>query len=257
MGALSVIGSEYFKSNYRPLVPDARELRYGQLEDLDQISCRTAAVIMETVQAESGVTPPTKEYMKALRERCDFVGALLILDEIQAGMGRTGSLWAFEQFGIKPDILLTAKALGGGMPLGAFIAPKAIMHDLIENPILGHITTFGGHPVSCAAGMAALEFIREEGLYPTVKKREALFRELLVHPKVVRFKSFGFLMAIEFPDFETNSKVIEACMRKGIITDWFLFANNCLRISPPLIITEDEIRKSCSLILEAIDEALA
>jgi acetylornithine/succinyldiaminopimelate/putrescine aminotransferase len=257
MGALSVLGSEYFKSAFRPLIPDARQLPYGHLPSIEQISCRTAAVIMETVQAESGVTPPSIEYMQALRRRCDETGALLILDEIQAGMGRTGKTWAFEHFGIEPDILLSAKALGAGMPLGAFIAPKEIMQSLIENPILGHITTFGGNPVSCAAGLAGLNEILENDWLEKVKEKEQLFVELLQHPAIKVFKHFGFLMAVEFEDFETNKAVIDACMKRRLITDWFLFADNCLRLSPPLIITEEQIKEACQIIIDAIEDVQA
>lgn len=256
MGALSVIGSEYFRSNYRPLIPGNLELNYGHLPDLEKISCRTAAVIFETIQAESGITPPSQEYMNALRAKCDETGALLILDEIQAGMGRTGKLWAFQHFGIEPDVLLTAKALGGGMPLGAFIANHEKMQVLIENPYLGHITTFGGHPVSCAAGQAGMEFILEENLFDQVSRKNELFRELLQHKAIKRFRHFGFLMALEFENFETNKAIIDACAKRGIITDWFLFADNCLRISPPLIITEEEIKEACGLILKAIEDVV-
>ena len=178
---------------------------------------------------------------------------LLILDEIQAGFGRTGKLWGFEHFDIVPDILLLGKALGGGMPLGAFIADKKLMGELTANPVLGHITTFGGHPVCCAAGMAALQVLSDESLMTTVSQKEQLFRSLLVHKKIRAVRSFGLWMAVEFDSFELNKKVIDHCIANGVLTDWFLFAPNCMRICPPLVITEDQIRKAVSVILSALD----
>jgi acetylornithine/succinyldiaminopimelate/putrescine aminotransferase len=195
--------------------------------------------------------------MQALRKKCDEAGTLLILDEIQTGFGRTGKLWGFEHFGIVPDILLLGKALGGGMPLGAFIADKKLMNHLTENPVLGHITTFGGHPVCCAAGMAAMKVLFDEGMMNEVQQKEKLFRSLLVHPKIKTVHSFGLWMALEFDSFETNKKVIDACIHPstgsgGVLTDWFLFASNCLRISPPLIISEEEIKIACKTIIESL-----
>jgi acetylornithine/succinyldiaminopimelate/putrescine aminotransferase len=176
----------------------------------------------------------------------------LILDEIQAGFGRTGKLWGFENFEIIPDVLVLGKALGGGMPLGAFIADKKLMDAFTENPVLGHITTFGGHPVCCAAGMAAMKVLLEEKVISGVKAKEEVFRSLLVHPKIKAIRSFGLWMALEFDSFETNKKIIDICIVSGVMTDWFLFASNCLRISPPLIISEDQITKACHKILDAI-----
>ncbi len=249
-GALSIIGDEYWRNAFRPLLPDVRHLDYNSFEAIDEITEATACVIAETVQGEAGVNAPVKEWMQALREKCDQTGALLILDEIQAGFGRTGKLWGFEYFGIVPDVLLFGKALGGGMPLGAFIADKKRMDVFTENPVLGHITTFGGHPVSCAAGLAAMKVLLEEKFTEKVKQKEELFRSLLQHRKIKAVRSFGLWLAVEFDSFETNKKVIDACIKKGALTDWFLFAPQCLRISPPLTITEEEIKKACEIINE-------
>jgi acetylornithine/succinyldiaminopimelate/putrescine aminotransferase len=190
--------------------------------------------------------------MQVLRERCRETGTLLILDEIQAGFGRTGKLWGFEHFGIVPDVLILGKALGGGMPLGAFIADKKLMNAFTEKPILGHITTFGGHPVCCAAGMAALKVLLEEKIIDSVNEKEKLFRSFLSHKKIKAIRSFGLWMAVEFDSFEINKKVIDACIESGVMTDWFLFASNCLRISPPLVISKEQVEQACDKILSAI-----
>lgn len=250
-GALSVIGDEYWRNAYRPLLPDVRHLEFNSIEALNEITDRTACVIAETVQGEAGIIIPSSEWMKALRAKCTETGTLLVLDEIQSGFGRSGKRWGFEHFGIVPDILLLGKALGGGMPLGAFISDKKIMEALTGNPVLGHITTFGGHPVCCAAGKAALEALTEEGWIGTVKEKEALFRSLLTHPGIRAIRSFGLWMAVEFDSFDTNKKVIDACIKNGVLTDWFLFSPSSLRISPPLIISEEEIRKACQVISDA------
>jgi acetylornithine/succinyldiaminopimelate/putrescine aminotransferase len=252
-GALSIIGSEYWRNAYRPLLPDILHLDYGSGEVFELISGNTACIVAETVQAEAGIIAPAKEWMQALRRKCSETGTLLILDEIQTGFGRTGKLWGFEHFGIVPDIILLGKALGGGMPLGAFVADKKLMDTFTDNPVLGHITTFGGHPVSCAAGMAAMQALLEEGMMKSVSKKEYLFRSLLIHPKIKAVRSFGLWMAIEFDSFESNKKIIDACIAKGILTDWFLFGANCLRISPPLVISEAQIRKACAVILETCE----
>lgn len=248
-GALSVIGDEYWRNTFRPLLPDVLHLEYNSFDSLDFITNQTACVIAETIQAEAGIIVPTKEWMLALRKKCDDTCTLLILDEIQAGFGRTGKLWGFEHFDIAPDVLLLGKALGGGMPLGAFIADKKLMDLFTDNPVLGHITTFGGHPVSCAAGMAAMKALLEEEWIATVKAKEELFASLLIHPKIKAVRSFGLWMAVEFDSYETNKKVIDACITEGVLTDWFLFASNCLRISPPLIISEEQIKRTCEVII--------
>ncbi len=257
-GALSVMGSEYWRNAFRPLLPGIIHCDYGSFEALDDINEQTACVIAETIQAEAGIIAPTIEWVQALRKKCTNTGTLLVLDEIQTGFGRTGKLWGFEHFDIVPDILLLGKALGGGMPLGAFIADKKMMDAFTDNPVLGHITTFGGHPVSCAAGMAAMEVliggrhpigIGSVPLSDGVPEKEKLFRSLLVHPKIKTVRSFGLWLAIEFDSFETNKKIIDACITNGVLTDWFLFASGCLRISPPLVISDTQIRKACDVII--------
>lgn len=253
-GALSVMGSEVFKNAYRPLLPDVQLLEYNNIADLENISCRTAAVIVETIQGEAGAVVPSAEFLQALRKKCTEQGALLIFDEIQCGFGRTGKLFAFEHFGIVPDILLTAKAMGGGMPIGAFISSNQIMNVLTHNPILGHITTFGGHPVSCAASLAALNELVNTNLIDEVKGKEELFRKLLVHPKIKAIHGKGLLLSVEFESHEFMFKVIERGFANGIITDWFLFSDNRMRLAPPLIITNKQIAESCALLLQSIEE---
>ncbi len=262
-GALSVMGSEYWQQAFRPLLPDVLQMNYNSFEDLENITERTACVIAETIQAEAGVIVPQHGWLKALRKKCDETGTLLVLDEIQCGFGRNGSLWAFEQFDVVPDILLLGKALGGGMPLGAFIADKKIMDSLTHDPVLGHINTFGGHPVCCAAGLAAFEVLINEDLVASVHEKEKLFLSLLKHPKIKAVRSRGLMMAVEFDDFETNKKVIDALVEGSVrperphfyvFTDWFLFASNCLRIVPPLTITEEEIAIACEKINAVLRE---
>jgi acetylornithine/N-succinyldiaminopimelate aminotransferase len=251
-GALSIMGDEYWRNAFRPLLPDVLHLEYNSFDALNDITARTACVFAETVQAERGVYAPTREWMQALRRKCDATGTLLILDEIQTGFGRTGTLWGFEQFDVIPDVVLMGKALGGGMPLGAFIADKKLMWQLTENPVLGHITTFGGHPVCCAAGLAAMKVLLKEKLMEGVKAKEALFRELLQHPQIKAIRSAGLLIAIEFNNHEANKKIVDACLANGVLTDWFLFAPQCMRIAPPLTITPKLIKKACGVMLNAL-----
>ncbi|MES2278035.1 MAG: aspartate aminotransferase family protein [Bacteroidota bacterium] len=251
-GALSIMGNEEYKQAYRPLLPGIGFIRFNEMADLDLVSTQTACVIIETVQGEAGIRVPDMAYMQALSQRCKATGTLLVLDEIQAAMGRTGKLFAFEHFDIVPDILVLAKALGGGMPLGAFVASTPIMDTLKENPMLGHITTFGGHPVCCAAGLAALEVLLNEHLIDTVAEKEALFRELLVHPAIKEVRGKGLMLAVELADFDTNKQIIDRCIANGVITDWFLHCSNSMRIAPPLVITREQIRAACKVILEAI-----
>lgn len=258
-GALSMIGDEYFRNAFRPLLPDVLHLDYNSYDAIDAITSRTACVIAETVQAERGIFAPTKEWMKALQQKCKETGALLILDEIQTGFGRTGTLWGYQQFKVVPDIVLLGKALGGSMPLGAFVANRKLMSKLTEDPVLGHITTFGGHPVCCAAGLAAMKVLLKGGIMEKVAEKEMLFHNLLHHPKIRAVRSCGLMMAVEFDSFETNKKVIDACInrKKGstrVLTDWFLFAPNCLRIVPPLTISNKEIKEACEIIIEAIEK---
>lgn len=253
-GALSLLGDEYWRSAYRPLLPGITHVNYNTQEAIEAIDTQTACIIIETIQAEGGVKPPTAAWLQALRKKCTETGTLLVLDEVQAGFGRTGKLWGFENFDIVPDILVLGKALGGGMPLGAFVANKTIMDSFTLNPVLGHITTFGGHPVSCAAGMAAMQALLEENLTAGVQGKAQLFLSLLQHPGIVAVHQYGLWLAVEFDSFTTNKKVIDACIEQGVFSDWFLFAANCLRISPPLVITEEQIKKACAVILSAIDK---
>jgi acetylornithine/succinyldiaminopimelate/putrescine aminotransferase len=255
-GALSVMGSEYWQQAFRPLLPGISQLNYNDIDALSQITEETACVIAETIQAEAGVNLPNQSWITALRKRCTETGALLILDEIQCGFGRNGTLWAFEQFDVVPDILLLGKALGGGMPLGAFVSDKKIMDSFTFNPVLGHINTFGGHPVSCAAGLAAFEVLLEDKIINHIKSKEQLFLSLLKHNKINKVSSIGLMIAVHFDSFETNKKVIDALIEKGVFTDWFLFAANALRISPPLNISDVEIEKACGIILEVLDERI-
>ena len=253
-GALSVMGSEYWQQAFRPLLPDILQLNFNSFEDLEQITRKTACVIAETIQAEAGVIAPQNDWLKALRKKCTDTGTLLVLDEIQCGFGRNGTLWAFEQFGVVPDILLLGKALGGGMPLGAFIADKKIMDTLSHDPVLGHINTFGGHPVCCTAGMAAFEVLLDEKLVQQVKKKEELFVKMLDHPQIKIVRSRGLMIAVEFENYETNKQLIDELIADGIFTDWFLFASNCLRIVPPLTITAEEITMACGKIIKALNK---
>jgi acetylornithine/succinyldiaminopimelate/putrescine aminotransferase len=252
-GALSVMGNEYFKQAYRPLLPGIRFIEFNNLRDLEHINSETAAIIIETIQGEAGVRVPDTDYMQALRKRCNQTGTLLILDEIQTGFGRTGKLFGFEHYNIKPDILLLAKGMGGGMPIGAFISGNEIMSVLRENPILGHITTFGGHPVSCAAGLANLEVILEESLFKDVSIKESLFRKYLQHPEIKEIRGIGLMLSIQLSNFSQVEYVSNYCSDKGIIIDWFLHCDTAMRIAPPLIISEEEIKLACTIILKALD----
>jgi acetylornithine/succinyldiaminopimelate/putrescine aminotransferase len=253
-GALSIMGSEYWQQAFRPLLPDVLQLNYNNFDDLEQITDRTACVVAETIQAEAGVITPKDGWLTELRKRCNITGTLLVLDEIQCGFGRNGSLWAFEQFETVPDILLLGKALGGGMPLGAFISDKKIMDSFTHDPVLGHINTFGGHPVCCAAGLAAFKVLLEGTMVQEVMRKEGLFRSLLTHKHIKYFRSAGLMIAVEFENFQVNKKVIDACIEKAVFTDWFLFAPHALRIAPPLNIPDADIKKACAIILQVLDE---
>jgi len=251
-GALSVMGDESLKRKFRPLLPDVCQLAFNNEDDLKEITERTAAVIIEPVQGEAGVKIASPGFIKKLRQICDETGALLIFDEAQTGMGRTGKLFAFEQYEVVPDILMLAKSFGGGMPLGAFISSKQIMDTLAENPALGHITTFGGHPVCCAAGLAAFEVLLRKKIIEGVEAKGKLLESLLKHPKIKAVRRMGLMMALEFENFEENKKIIDRCIEKGLLTDWFLFAPHCMRIAPPLIVSEQEIRNACEIILSCM-----
>ncbi len=254
-GAAALMTPTTFSQAYLPLLPGIHHIEFNEEKDLEKIDSHTACAIVETVQGEAGVRPPANGYLKKLRKRCDETGALLVLDEIQAGYGRTGSLWAFEQYGMVPDILLVAKGMGGGMPIAAFIASKEVMDVLSFKPVLGHITTFGGHPVCCAAALATLESLLETDYIDQVKAKEALFRKLLVHPAIVEIRSAGLMMAVELENFELIRKVQKECLNRGVIIDWFLFDLKSFRIAPPLIISEEEIRQACVVLIEAIEKS--
>ena len=254
-GAMSVMGSDVYKQAYGPLLADVKKIDFNSIDQLNQITEKTACVIIEPIQGEAGVRVPEKNYLKRLREQCNRVGALLIFDEIQTGYGRTGKLFAFEHYDVVPDILVLAKGFGGGLPLGAFIASKEMMNDLAHNPVLGHITTFGGHPVSCAASLATLQILLEEKYIAEVEEKYLLFKELLHHPQIKEVRGKGLLLAIELDSFDQAKKVIEKCIENGVVSDWFLFASNCIRIAPPLIITKDEIKHACHVILDAVEKS--
>jgi len=254
-GSLSIMGGETFKQAFRPLLPDVRHLDYNNTEQLNQITSKTACVIVEPIQGEAGVVLPKDNFLSQLRERCSKVDALLVFDEIQTGLGRTGKMFAFENYNVTPDILVLAKALGGGMPLGAFIASKEIMWSLTNNPVLGHITTFGGHPVSCTAALASINVIIDENLVDSVNKKEKIFREILEkHPLVKEVRSKGLLMAVELGSFDKMLDLVKFGVKNGFITDWFLFCDTSFRISPPLTITEEECRLAAELIVKGLDE---
>lgn len=254
-GSLSVSGNEVKKQAFRPLLPEVRFIDFNSMPDLNQITERTACVIMETVQGDAGVRIPSKKYMSAVRQRCNETGALLILDEIQCGMGRSGTFFAFEQFGISPDILTLAKALGGGLPLGAFIADKKIMNTLTHDPMLGHITTFGGNPVCCAAALAAIEEIQEKHLLDEVEEKGRMFEALLRHPKIKEVRRIGLMFAIDFESADIVNRIVMGAKEMGVICYWFLSHPYSFRIAPPLIITKKQIEESCEIILTAIDNA--
>jgi acetylornithine/succinyldiaminopimelate/putrescine aminotransferase len=253
-GALSIAGDENFKHAFRPLLPDIRHIHHGLVEDLKKITNKTAAVVIEIVAGEAGVKTAPATYFQALRKRCDETGTLLIVDEIQSGFGRTGTFWAYQPMKIVPDILLTAKGMGGGMPIGAFLANETLMKTLSFEPVLGHITTFGGHPVSCAASLATLRYIEKEHLIDQIASKSDLFKSLLQHPIIQEVRGIGFMLAVEMKDFKTVKAVIDECILHGLITDWFLFCDNSLRIAPPLTITEEEIKIACNILLQAMDK---
>ena len=257
-GAMSMMGQpegEEWKNAFRPLLPDTKAIRFNCEEDLQQITERTACVLCEPVQGEAGVRPPQDGYLQALRKRCTEVGTLLIFDEIQTGMGRTGEMFAMQKYGVTPDIVCLAKALGGGMPLGAFVSSQHIMSTLTHNPVLGHITTFGGHPVCCAAGLAAMKFLQENKVVEDVERKGALYEELLKdHPAVKEIRRSGLLLAVELGKSEKLYKIMDLFIEEGIMSDWFLFCDTAFRISAPLVITDDEIRDSVRIIRNCLDK---
>lgn len=254
-GALSILGNEEMKYAFRPLLPDIRLMDFNSFEQIQNISSKTAAVVIETIQAEAGIILPKSGYLEAVKKRCEEVGALLILDDIQMGFGRTGKLFSFENYTFEPDILTIAKGMGGGMPIGAFIAPKEMMNQLQFNPSLGHITTFGGHPVSCAASKASLEVILEENLCAQAREKGQLFVEALVgHPKIRDIRQKGLMMAIELESEEAGAKAMKVLWDNKLIVDQFLFNRTSFRIAPPLTITKEEIQKINKTIINCFDQ---
>jgi acetylornithine/N-succinyldiaminopimelate aminotransferase len=257
LGALSITGNENKKRAFRPLMPDSRILGFNSSEDLKLISSKTAAVIIEPIQGDAGVRIPDKDFMLALRRKCDETGALLIFDEVQTGFGRTGKMFAFEHFEIIPDIITLAKAMGGGMPVGAFISDRKIMSGLSHDPVLGHITTFGGHPVVCAAAIANIDVLVEEHIIEDVEEKGQMFEKLIRHPSIKEFRRIGLMMAIEFGNEDIVRKIVKNCLENGVITFWFLSTASSFRLSPPLVITNEEIKKASKIILSAIEDGIS
>jgi len=257
-GALSVMGSEYWQQAFRPLLPDVYQFEYGSRAALEAIDNKTACIIMEPMQSEAGVNTAEKSWLQAIRHKCDQTKTLLISDEIQTGFGRSGKLFAMQDTGVIPDILLLGKALGGGMPLGAFIADKKIMDVLSHQPVLGHITTFGGHPVCCAAGLASLQILTElfDENEDFVEQKKQLFLSHLKHEAIKKVSAYGLLIAVHFEDYAMNKKIIDQCILNGVFTDWFLFADNALRIAPPLTISVEEINAACQKIIQSINDVI-
>jgi acetylornithine/succinyldiaminopimelate/putrescine aminotransferase len=254
-GSMSVSGNEVKKTAFRPLLPDIRFIEFNNIDDLEEITTSTAGVIMETIQGDAGVRVPSREFMTRLRKKCDDTGAILILDEIQCGMGRTGTLFAFEQFGIAPDILTIGKAFGGGLPIGAFISSRERMKMLSHDPMLGHITTFGGNPVCCASALATLEVITEGNILEEVRRKSRLIESLLVHPAIREVRSAGMMFAVDFDSEERVQRIVSAALKDGVIGFWFLSHPYSFRIAPPLTITDEEISESCEIILNAIKKS--
>ncbi len=252
-GALSVSGNEYHKNAFRPLLPLVNFIEFNAEEDLQKITEKTAAVILETIQGAAGFLLPDHSYIQKLKKRCEETGTLLILDEIQPGFGRTGKLFAFEHYGIVPDILVMGKGMGGGVPVGAFISSRKIMETLSHSPKLGHITTFGGNPLIAAASHATLKEVLSSGLMNEISKKEQLFRELLVHPKIKKINGKGLMLAVDLGSPDYTLKVAKDCMGKGLIVFWQLYRNEYLRISPPLTISEEEIREGCRILLDVLN----
>lgn len=255
-GALSIQGDEFFKQAFRPLVPGHRMLQYNHCDDLEQITDHTACVVVEPIQGEAGCLPADADWLSALRKRCTQTGALLIFDEVQTGYGRTGTLFSFQHYGVIPDILVLAKGFGGGLPLGAFISSQANMLALTQNPVLGHITTFGGHPLSCSASLQTLKELLFSSYIHDVSEKEQLFRNELQHSAILSITGKGLMLAVEFESAALNMRVIERCIQNGIITDWFLFNDRKMRITPPLIISKKQIIQACKKIKKSIEEAL-
>ncbi len=257
-GCLSIIGDDAFKHSFEPLLPETKRIAFNNFDDLSRITAKTAAVFVEPIQGEAGIIVPQEGYLQALRQRCNETGALLVFDEVQTAFGRTGKMFAMEHFNIVPDIVTLAKGLGGGFPIGAFVSSKQIMDSLKTNPILGHITTFGGHPVSAAAAVENIQILKEneKELIATAQEKSCKFLNQINHSGIKSKRAFGLMIAIEFESFEINKKIIDRCIANGVITDWFLFNDKSLRIAPPLIITGEQIDESCAVINRSIQEVL-
>ncbi len=253
-GALSVMGNEDYKNSFRPLLPDVKILEFNHFTQLNQITNKTACVIIEPIQGEAGIIKANPKFIKELRKKCDDTCTLLIFDEIQTGFGRTGTLFAFENYNVTPDIMLIAKSMGGGLPIGAFVSSQKLMSCLMSNPVLGYITTFGGNAVCVAAAKANLEVLVEEKLYLRASEIEKIINEVLIHPLIKEVRCVGALCAVEFEDAELNMKIINGCIQNGIITDWFLHCPTAMRIAPPLIITNKELRAALKVIIEILNQ---
>ncbi|HEY0976066.1 MAG TPA: aspartate aminotransferase family protein [Flavobacteriales bacterium] len=251
-GSLSITGNEQKKYRNRPLLPDVHFITFNDPKDLQHIDGRTAAVVVEPIQGDAGIRMPSREWMHALRERCTAVGAMLIFDEVQTGFGRTGKLFAFEHSGIVPDILVLGKALGGGLPMGAFVSSRERMQLFTHDPVLGHITTFGGHPLACAAGLAALDVLIAEDLAASAARMGHLFKELLVHPAIHEVRGTGLMLAVELGDAAKVQRVVMGCLEQGVLGFWFLSCPTAFRIAPPLTITGTEVRHACAVIVERL-----
>jgi len=252
LGSLSVMGGEYWRNAFRPLMPGVGHYDFNSDELIEAINEQTACVLIETIQGEAGVIAPTPEWITKLRAKCTEKGAILIFDEIQCGFGRTGKLWGFEHYRVAPDIVLLGKALGGGMPLGAFVSSHELMNLFTNNPVLGNINTFGGHPVCCAAGMAGMKALISEGWIEHVSKKGELFKDLLKHPAIRAVRGVGLLIAVELDSPEHVSQTLKRCLEMKLFSDWFLFAANCVRIAPPLTITDEEIASACAILLQCL-----
>ncbi len=256
-GVLSLGGNEALKNAFRPLIPGLHLLDFNAIDQLELLPKQhCACILVEPIQGEAGVINANPDFLKALRAWCDDNGALLIFDEIQTGSGRTGKMFAFEHYGVIPDVLCIAKGMGGGMPIGAFIAAKKLMQVLTHQPMLGHITTFGGHPVCCAASLASFDVLLHENWLQQIPSKEKLFRARLKHPAIKEIRGMGFLLALQFDSFEINKKIIDTCIQHGVITDWFLFCDSAMRIAPPVTITEAEIEAACAIIITSINSSI-
>lgn len=252
-GAESLMESDFYSSGYGPFLPHVSFIEHNNIADLEKITPEIAAVFIEPIQGEAGIRVANLNYMQALRAKCTETGTLLIFDEIQSGFGRSGKMFAFQHYNVVPDVLLLAKGIGGGMPIGAFISSLEIMSVLSHTPILGHMTTFGGHPVCCAAGLATLRTLVDDHIVDEVEEKGQLFKQLLQHPAIKEIRGKGLMLAVEFENFEINKKIIDSCILDGVLSDWFLHCSNSMRIAPPLIITKEEIEEACTTILKNIN----